>query len=212
MEIAFASSSHAKFGLLDLLINSNSDENGFTIVPFAGLQVPDEGSNPKTNSILKSRIASREIESLVLASDEELLFPTPLSHLAPKALISRVNGKKMSETELFFYYNDLLLKNDLKEIDAEVWNHLALSRLGKYIRHVKIRFPLKIRISKQKKWIPGRPLSGLHFVSRFNKYYWELVEEEILSLYEVQANKIVSFCKQTLSEQEVSKPQLIISS
>ena len=115
----------------------------------------------------------------VLATDEELLFDHLAKQKQPGARVRRFHGDTATDEEMIQIYTDIVAKLPSHERTGVITTHLNIALRGRVCGTERVSQRLVFALPPSEYWLPGRPLSALHFVPQFNKRYSELDENEV---------------------------------
>ena len=195
MRILFATTNKAKIKkYADVL-----KDEGFDILTLEDLDidldVEESGKFPLENAILKAKTYYGATNIITIAEDDGLFIEGISIDKQPGNEVRRVNGKRLSDTEMIDYYTDLIEKIGGKAKarwirGLAIYDGINIYTHEKESERVFVSSPSKVLNE-------GYPLDSITYFEEYGMYRSELSNEQINDLSK-NDDGIVSFIKDTL--------------
>lgn len=193
MKILFATTNLAKIKRYGSLLK----EKGIEVVTPSDLgihiDVVEDGKNPLENALIKANSFYKETKITTFAMDDGLFLENVPSNIQPGNNVRRVNGKRLSDSEMIDYYISLANtygKNGL--LNGYFLKGIAV--VGEKIEKTfEYKAPRTFRNSSSTVINEGYPLASIQYDNTFNKYVSELSNAEKEIILEKENNEIISF-------------------
>ena len=138
---------------------------------------PPESAVACQNALAKAIAGSRDTDSLVLASDEEIYIPALPESEQPNARVRRVAGADASDEDMVRHYERLL--QPLPDGRAVITTHFSAAQRGTQLGSMSAATECILRLPPLPEWPRGRPLAAFHFVADMNEYYLRLTPGQL---------------------------------
>lgn len=146
----------------DIGLNINPLETGTTVIE---------------NAFIKALAFSKETQLPVISLDSGLYLDCLPANLQPGLFVRRVNGKSLSDNDLFTYYQNLLKKYGGKSFGFWL-DGLTLVENCNLIDSLEYKDPCLFTSVPSNKQIPGQPLASLQLDLNLKKYKSEITSYE----------------------------------
>lgn len=176
------------------------------------LDVEETGKSPNENAILKAKAYYEVSEIPTIAIDDGLFFENVPDEIQPGVNVRRINGKRLSDTEMIEYYKGI------------VKQYGTLGQLkGYFLKSVAIVFGEKIfsfdykanRIfsnTSSKTIDEGYPLESIQIIPNLNKFKSELDDKERIEMMNQEQIELYDFILRVITEIEPSQSKSLTRS
>ena len=146
-------------------------------------EVDEDGNDPLENARKKAMAYYTIIKKPVFSLDSGLYFDGLPKHLQPELNIRRVNGKRLNDAEMIYYYSQLAKDNGGRLIAKYVNgiclimdDNLTFEHMGEDISTAK--FIITTTPHPHIKHIEGFPLDSLSIHIASKKYFFDMQNEK----------------------------------
>ena len=157
------------------------------------VDIEECGKDAIENALIKARAYHIKTSMPTIAVDDNLYIENLPDNKQPGMYVRRVNGKRLSDTEMLEYYSKLVRDYGTDGKLTAKWVYgMAFLINGKEYTYTwnKSEFYL---VDKSSNIInPGYPLNSISINKKLNKYFSELTEEDKLLIQEDE-NHVIEF-------------------
>lgn len=192
-QILFATGNQAKVNRFSKGLN----DRGIRILTLEDVNldvdIEECGKDAIENALIKARAYHIKTSMPTIAVDDNLYIENLPDNKQPGMYVRRVNGKRLSDTEMLEYYSKLVRDYGTDGKLTAKWVYgMAFLINGKEYTYTwnKSEFYL---VDKSSNIInPGYPLNSISINKKLNKYFSELTEEDKLLIQEDE-NHVIEF-------------------
>lgn len=172
MKVLFATTNPAKIESYASIF-TGTDYEILTLADVGiNIDVDESGNNPEENAIIKAVEYGKISNCVTITLDCGLFFEGIKSELQPGTNVRRVNGKRLTDTEMIDYYSSLINTIGTETIGYWLHSYCVYNNGKHYIYSRKKEYTFKSTPSKIIR--EGYPLDSLVYLSEYNKYLSEI--------------------------------------
>jgi inosine/xanthosine triphosphate pyrophosphatase family protein len=193
MKILFATTNLAKIKRYGSLLK----EQGIEVVTPNDLgihiDVVEDGKTPVENALIKANAFYKETNIPTFAMDDGLFLEKVPSDIQPGNNVRRVNGKRLSDSEMIDYYISLVnTYGENGTLNGYFLKGIAV--VGETLEKTfEYKAPRTFKNTSSTVINEGYPLASIQYDNTYNKYVSELSSVEKEVLLEKENRKIISF-------------------
>ena len=200
MQILFATTNQAKIKNYAMKLK----EKGYEIVTLKDLNITKDieetGKTPKENAQIKANFYHEISKLPTIALDDALYLDNVPEELQPKTNVRRVNGKRLTDTEMIDHYTKLV---DKYGRDGKLYGYFLKGIAivtDEHIETFEVKAPRCFSSKASSNITEGYPLAAIQWVESLNKYKSELNKDEEDKLNLTEQQEIIGFLEQNINQ------------
>lgn len=174
--------------------------NGIEIITIKDIdediEVLEDGKDAIENALIKARAYAKVLDIPVFAMDDSLYIDNIPDDKQPGLYVRRVNGKRLSDEEMFTYYSNLAHEygEDGKLTCRWVYG-IAVINNGVESTYTWNKDDFYIVDKLSDKIDPGYPLNTISINKKLNKYFTDMTKEDYDTVKEDESDVVEFLCK-----------------
>lgn len=175
-------------------------ENNIEIITIKDLKskinINENGKNAIENALIKAKSYAEIVDLPIFAMDDNLFIEGIPEDKQPGIYVRRVNGKRLSDSEMIEYYSNLAHEYGANGKLTCRWVYgIAVVNNGVESTYSWSKEDFYIVDKPSNKIDSGYPLNTISINKKLNKYFTDLTEDDKIKIKEDESGVIDFLCK-----------------
>ncbi|MCI9234332.1 MAG: hypothetical protein HFH08_07105 [Bacilli bacterium] len=177
-----------------------------------GLDVEESGKSPNENAILKAKAYYEVSKIPTIAIDEGLFFESVPDEIQPGVNVRRVNGKRLSDTEMIEYYKGLVKQfGTLGQLNGYFLKSVAIV-YGEETFTFDYKANRIFSSTSSKTIDEGYPLESIQIIPNLNKFKSELDDNERIEMMNQEQIELFDYILKVVTGIEHNQSKNLVKS